>query len=250
MLEKLRASFGDRKTMTKVTMGFKLRKRLKKQNIQYSSSIPLWKKIRIQKDLHIEPFTAFNAGKNFWSMGAFSYSASSLPPQTKVGRYCSISSNVTILGQQHPIERFSTSVVTYSNIEFNLPTHDGLKIISIPNTSQEPIIIGNDVWIGANVVLKPGITIGDGAIIAANAVVTKNVQSYEIVGGVPAKLIRFRFSEKIRNELLSLQWWNYSITEFNSLNADVDIDTFILYFKDKIKKTSPYTPEYFNFSGF
>ena len=201
------------------------------------------KKIRLHDDLCIEPFTAFNAGKHFWSMGAFSYSASSLPSQAKVGRYCSISLNVTILGQQHPIERFSTSVVTYSNIEFNLPTHDGLKIISIPNTSREPIVIGNDVWIGANVV-------GDGAIIAANAVVTKNVQSYEIVGGVPEKLIRFRFSEKIRNELLSLQWWNYSITEFNSLNSDVDIDTFILYFKDKIKKLSPYTPEYFNFSEF
>ena len=125
--------------MKKIVMGLRLRKSLKEHNIQYSSSIPLWKKVRIHDDLCIEPFTAFNAGKNFWSMGAFSYSASSLPPQAKVGRYCSISSNVTILGPQHPIERFSTSVVTYSNIEFNLPPHDGLKIIPIPNSSQEPI---------------------------------------------------------------------------------------------------------------
>ncbi|MCE7577969.1 CatB-related O-acetyltransferase [Aliivibrio fischeri] len=236
--------------MKKVVMGLRLRKSLRKHNIQYSPSIPLWKKIRIHDDLCIEPLTAFNAGKNFWSMGAFSYSASSLPSQTKVGRYCSISSNVTILGQQHPIERFSTSVVTYSNIEFNLPPQNGLKAISIPDSSQEPIIIGNDVWIGANVVLKPGITIGDGAIIAANAVVTKNVQAYEIVGGIPAKIIRYRFPENIRNELLNLKWWNYSITELNDLNADIDIESFIVYFKEKIKVLSPYTPECFNFSSF
>jgi acetyltransferase-like isoleucine patch superfamily enzyme len=70
--------------------------------------------------------------------------------------------------------------------------------------------IGNDVWIGANAVVVDGVTIGDGAIIAAGAVVTKDVPPYTIVGGVPAKIIRKRFSEAEINFLLDLRWWEKS----------------------------------------
>ena len=72
-------------------------------------------------------------------------------------------------------------------------------------------IIGNDVWIGYNASIMPGIQIGDGAIIAANSVVTKNVDSYSIVGGNPATEIRKRFNEDQIKQLLELKWWNWDI---------------------------------------
>ena len=71
------------------------------------------------------------------------------------------------------------------------------------------IIIGNDVWIGNEVMVRGGVTIGDGAIIGAKALVTKDVQPYEIVGGVPARHLRYRFDKKIRDSLLRIAWWNW-----------------------------------------
>ena len=75
-------------------------------------------------------------------------------------------------------------------------------------------VIGNDVWIGESVVIIDGLKIGTGSIIAAGAVVTKDVEPYSIVGGVPAKLIRFRFEKDIVQKLLNSKWWELSETEF------------------------------------
>lgn len=72
------------------------------------------------------------------------------------------------------------------------------------------IVVGNDVWIGFEAVILSGVTIGDGAIIGTRAVVTKDVAPYTVVGGVPAKFIRKRFSDEVILELLKLQWWNWS----------------------------------------
>ena len=88
----------------------------------------------------------------------------------------------------------------------------GLDIKEITNTQDNKgdIVIGNDVWIGFESVILSGVTIGDGAIIGTRAVVTKDVPPYTIVGGVPAKPIRKRFSDDVISELLKLQWWNWS----------------------------------------
>jgi len=72
----------------------------------------------------------------------------------------------------------------------------------------QKVIIENDVWIGANSVIMPGVKVGNGAIIGANAVVTKDVPDYAIVGGVPAKIIKYRFDEKTISSLLELKWWD------------------------------------------
>ena len=89
-------------------------------------------------------------------------------------------------------------------------------------------IIGNDVWIGSNVLLLPGISIGDGAIIAAGAVVTKDIEPYSIVGGVPAKEIRKRCSEEKIKKLIQLKWWNWEEkTIAKKIELFWDIDKFL-----------------------
>ena len=94
------------------------------------------------------------------------------------------------------------------------------------------VTIGNDVWIGQGVSIKSGITIGDGAVIGAGAVVTKNVEPYAIVGGVPSRLIRYRFSKEQIEALLEIKWWNRSI-EWLEENGRyfIDVDKFIEKFK-------------------
>ncbi|WP_370976719.1 CatB-related O-acetyltransferase [Enterobacter roggenkampii] len=82
-----------------------------------------------------------------------------------------------------------------------MPTHDRFWYI-------EPVIIGNDVWIGDGAFIKNGVTIGDGAIIGAKAVVTKNIPPYAIVAGIPAEVIGYRFDEKTICSLLESKWWN------------------------------------------
>lgn len=123
-----------------------------------------------------------------------------------IGAFCNISAdNVTVAGN-HPISMVSTNTFTYSKkigfIEQDKP------ISHIANTRK--INIGNDVWIGANVILLPGITIGHGAIIAAGAVVSKDVAPYAIVGGIPAKLIKYRFESSIIDKLIKSQWWSWN----------------------------------------
>ncbi|MCZ7153797.1 CatB-related O-acetyltransferase, partial [Salmonella enterica] len=86
---------------------------------------------------------------------------------------------------------------------------------------------GNDVWIGANVFISRGVRVGDGAVIAAGSVVTKSVRPYEVVGGVPAKHIRFRFEPNVISELLALRWWNYEPASlagvrFDDVRASID----------------------------
>lgn len=123
---------------------------------------------------------------------------------SKIGKFCSISWNVSIGGANHDYERVTTHPMLYSNdfgfLEGNEPMY---------NRFDDDCIIGNDVWIGANACICRGITVGDGAVIAAGAVVTKNVEPYTIVGGVPAKPIKKRFSDDIIEILLKTKWWDF-----------------------------------------
>ncbi len=125
--------------------------------------------------------------------------------QCSIGRFCSIGPGVVIGTGTHPTDNVSTFPGFYSAIKHTV------NFISNPGLIEyRPITIGNDVWIGHHATILDGVTIGDGAIIGAGAVVSKDVPPYAIVGGIPARLIRFRFSEDIIKKLCDLKWWNWT----------------------------------------
>lgn len=125
----------------------------------------------------------------------------------KMGKYCSIGKSSVIGLPFHTLNFLSTSPVfteVHNRLKFSYVTKN---IVDIP---YKDVIIGNDVWIGTGVIILGGIKIGNGAVIGAGAVVTKDVDSYTIVGGVPAKPIRKRFDDKTINYIESLSWWNWN----------------------------------------
>ena len=137
--------------------------------------------------------------------------------------------------------RFITSSANHKMSGFS--TYPFNTFMMTPQTTSEDItamfedaqnrgdtVVGNDVWIGMNVVLMPGVKIGDGAIIGANSVVTKNVEPYTVVGGNPATIIKKRFDEQTIDTLLNIKWWDWSIEKIEK-NIDVitgnDLDALI-----------------------
>jgi acetyltransferase-like isoleucine patch superfamily enzyme len=143
-----------------------------------------------------------------------------LYPHVKIGRYCSIARNCEIGVANHPSEFLSTHSFQYHSAQFpNDPIYKD-EIKRVRWRAHPETIIGNDVWIGAQSIIRSGVKIGDGAIIAANSVVTKDVQPYEIVGGSSAKLIRKRFTDLQIEQLISLAWWELPLKEISKLQFD------------------------------
>ncbi len=141
-------------------------------------------------------------------MGDFTYCGDHcVIHNASIGKFCSIGPNVRIAPGKHPTTEFVSTHPSTFNTQPNF-----VKNFVSENTyiNQEEVKIGSDVWVGANCLIIDGVTIGNGAIIAANSVVNKNVGDYEIVGGVPAKLIKKRFSDGDIEALLKMQWWDKS----------------------------------------
>jgi len=128
----------------------------------------------------------------------------------QIGRYCSLAKNVSIGPGIHKVDGVSTHPAFFLK---NTPLLKTFTEKDLFNPTKKTVI-GNDVWIGESVIIIDGVTIGTGSIIAAGAVVTKDVEPYSIVGGVPAKLIRFRFEKDLVHKLLNSKWWELNETEF------------------------------------
>jgi acetyltransferase-like isoleucine patch superfamily enzyme len=122
-----------------------------------------------------------------------------------IGKFCSIADDVTILlGGEHRTDW----VTTYP---FNVLFDDASSFLGHPHTKGD-VVIENDVWIGQGSLILSGVTIGNGSAIAAKSVVTKDVSPYSIVGGNPARLIKYRFSDSTIEQLQQIAWWNWPIS--------------------------------------
>lgn len=158
---------------------------------------------------------------------------------SRVGNFCSISPGVkfSFLGKHN-----YHWVSTYPFYDFynKWQVEDAVWHKGLPDEDKiepKPIIIENDVWIATNVTIKEGVTIGNGAVVGMEALVTKDVPSYALVGGNPARIIKFRFNEEQIDELLRIAWWNWNdekIRKFAPLLISSDIDKFIREAKNHI----------------
>lgn len=139
------------------------------------------------------------------SFGRFSYCSHDCQiTNTEIGAFCSISDHVFIGGDEHPLNWVSMSPV------FQSVRHSG-PVKRFEHFRLPPVMrtrIGSDVWIGHGATIKQGVSIGHGAVIGSNAVVTKDVPPYAVVGGVPASIIKYRFGEELIEALLKSEWWN------------------------------------------
>ncbi len=124
----------------------------------------------------------------------------------EVGNFCSISWGVTIGGANHDYTKLSTHAFLYNDYDKLRPENEPVPY----DRFAEACVIGNDVWIAANACICRGVKVGDGAVIGTGAVVTKDVPPYAIVVGNPARVLKYRFTEEKIEELLKLQWWNWS----------------------------------------
>jgi hypothetical protein len=169
-------------------------------------------KLTVPKTARISPYSQFNICFELHTMGTGSYT---MGPTTglEVGSYCSLAGGLIVLGERHPIEDVTASVIVY---DYGKPHFQAMYkdfaveparlAKQIPSFGAPPIL-EHDVWIGQNVILARGITLGTGSVVAGGSVVVKNVEPYTIVGGNPARVIRTRFKEGISRRLIDSKWW-------------------------------------------
>ena len=146
----------------------------------------------------------FTVGKYTYRYQQFCYKGVNIG---SIGSFTSIAKNVTVTDMNHPISLVSTNPFLYFQ---NRGFIDKDKKDLIDQKKNEKVYIGNDVWIGQNVTLLPSVKIGNGAVIGAGSVVTKDVPSYAIVAGVPAKVIKYRFDNSIIQKLEQSKWWEWT----------------------------------------
>ena len=175
------------------------------KSTQYETPISLYGTAWVKRDCKIGAYTYINSNTTIY-------------PRTDIGRYCSIGKNNEVATFNHPLNWLSTSPFQY-NMKLHFPKYE-TECNQIKTERLEKTIIGNDVWIGATCIIKRGVTIGDGAVVAGGAVVIHDVPPYSIVGGVPAKILKYRFDEKTIEKLLTLNWWELTAKELDGVQFD------------------------------
>lgn len=215
----------------------------------------------VPDDLEFEPPCSIKWMHIYWSlsMGAFSYAVRGFYFNVKIGRYISIGEDVQIGRGDHPTNWLSTSPAFYckdfvavGNGFNEASDYQNYNPIIPPNAELPPpkqTIIENDVYICHGAFIRPGVKIGTGAIVAANAVVVKDVPPYAVVAGNPAVIKKYRFSEDIIMGLLATQWWNYAPWQLQGIDV-TDPQKSLSALQEKIKHLTPYQPQKFKITDF
>ena len=184
-----------------------------RNNVKFSYSV------RIGSPSTFEGMNKLYPGSHFsGSLGFGSYIGNRSEITGKIGRFTSIGTDVKIVWGTHP---FTYPYVTTNPTFYSLKKQNGScftdtqrfeESLLADKQNSYPVIIGNDCWIGERAMIIGGVEIGDGAMILAGSVVTKNVPAYAIVGGVPAQVIKYRYRKETVDFLLGFEWWNKDVT--------------------------------------
>ena len=176
----------------------------------FNSRISIFSFVSSKNDIHSTAAVYRMAKVKNSTIGAYSYIANETDVEcADIGKFCSIADHCRIGMGGHNLNMLSTSPIFTE-------TANGTKsrwVVQDVNSDEDKrTILGNDVWIGSHVLINGGVMVGHGAVVGAGAVVVKDVPPYAIVGGVPAKVIRYRFTQEVIEKLLELEWWNYDDT--------------------------------------
>lgn len=186
------------------------------------------------------------------SLGAFSYAVSGFYFGCRIGRYCSFGEQVQIGRHPHPMHWFSTSPFFYRPYEgvLNQPAPRGVQVDGskdfvrkTPPVTARLTTIGNDVWIGHGAFIMPGVTIGDGAVVAAMSVVTTDVPPYAVVAGSPARVKRMRFSEQEIAGFARARWWDFAPWQLKGMPVEDFPALFDHVEALRARKVAPWAPE-------
>jgi len=149
-------------------------------------------------------------------LGYASYIGANCIINAYIGKFCCLGSNIIMINATHPSKKF----VSIHPAFYSLAKQCGMTFVNnnkfdeyiyADNEYRYACILGNDVWVGSNVAIMGGVRIGDGSILAANSVITKDVPPYSIVAGVPGKIIKNRFEKKYTDWLLDFKWWDKGV---------------------------------------
>jgi hypothetical protein len=153
-------------------------------------------------------------------MGDYSYVVSdSSIIYAEIGKFCSIAAQTRLNPGNHPLERAALHHFTYRSQSYQLGDDDDQEFFEWRRSHK--VVLGNDVWIGHGATVLPGRRIGNGAAVGAGAVVSRDVPDFAVVAGVPARVIRYRFSEEVQQDLLNLAWWDWPMEQLAEALPDL-----------------------------